>query len=78
MEKDIRTVAVERTTDKKVRSAVLSIGPFKITFMKFRGKIRKATVSRTDKEIIGSSAELWIPDEIFFPAIKRARTIFAK
>ncbi len=72
---EVRVLKVERPNGR-VRSVQLAVGNFDISFVKKKGKVRKASVTRYDKNISHPS-DLWVPDHQWGPAIDIARGIFS-
>jgi len=57
---------------KKVKRVIIPAGVFDISFVERDGKVVKESVVRHDR-----SADLYVPDFLFIPAINQARAIFA-
>lgn len=60
----------------KIQSVEIMAGPFEITFAEVNGRVRKIGVTRSDKNMISSVSELWVPLHLFRPAIRCACGIF--
>jgi len=60
----------------KIQSVEIMAGPFEITFAEVNGRVRKISITRSDKNMISSASELWVPPHLFRSAIRRACGIF--
>jgi len=70
-----KVLRVERH-DGKIRSVEIMAGPFEITFAEVKGRVRKVSISRSDKNVISNASELWVPAHLFRSAFRRACGIF--